>query len=186
MNPTTSTLNDQPVTAATTVSVADTVGQARAHDGWIVTLDSAGAPLAAIAPSSLARQPADRPLTALIRELPAAVVADAATPVRALLSSWLIDEIDVGSAVILTAHGTVQGVWTGPSLDRAIALATGGGATFGDTDLPGEITIPQLTKACQFLDGGTPCTSVRRFPERPASTPECDNPDGLIAHRFRW
>jgi hypothetical protein len=180
-------LSSRPLAEASAAPVSDTVGQAlaRAKGRWIVAIDAAGTALGAVDPATLDHYPANRPLAAVIHDLPPAVIADAAVPLRAFLGSWVIDEIDTGSAVVIVDGATYR-VWAGPDLNQALALAGRGGATFSDTELPGDIAIPLLAKPCQFRDGQTACPAIRRFPERPASMPACDNPGGLAAHRFRW
>jgi hypothetical protein len=182
------TLGDRPLAEVVAVPATETVGEAlaRAHGRWVVPTDATGAPLAAAAPHAFDHQRADRPLATVIRDLPPAVVADAETPLRAFLGSRLIEEMEPESAVILVAGGNVRGVWAGPDLNRVVAVSGGMRATFGDHELPGEITIPVLTKPCQFQDSGVLCTAVRQFPEPPTTMPQCDNPAGLSPHRFRW
>jgi hypothetical protein len=188
MNALSGRLSSRPLADATAVPISDTVAQALAQtEGrWIVAVDAAGTALGAVSRATLDHQHADRSVTAVIRDMPPAVIADAAVPLRAFLASWMIDEIDTGSAVIVIVDGGAYQVWAGPDLNRTIALAVSGGATFSDTELPGDIAIPLLSKACQFRDGQTACPAMRLFPERPTSMPACDNPAGLTAHRFRW
>jgi hypothetical protein len=181
-------LGGRPLTAAIAVPATITVSQASAHaqGRWIVVVDAAGTPQAAAGPGTLDHHAADRPLATVVRDLPAAIVADAATPLRKVLAPWMLDELDTTSAVIVVADGAVQGVWAGEDLFQAVLDAERPRSTFGDAELPGEITIPMLLKACTFQENTTPCTAVRRFPERPSAMPPCDNPSGLTQHQFRW
>ena len=179
-------LGDRPLRRAIGVPATTTVAQAlrRTEGNWLVVLDSDGVPLSTVAPDDLARATGDATLAALVPGLPPVLTAAVSIRITDLLASPLLDEFEPGSAVIATDGDRVVGVWAGP--DLMAAVATGTPRAYWEAELPGEITIPLLTRACRYTQEGTDCTGVLRFPERPRQPPPCPNPGALSAHDFVW
>ncbi|MEU1406596.1 hypothetical protein ABZ471_30270 [Streptomyces sp. NPDC005728] len=192
-------VGDRPLRQALGVAATTTVTEALRRAGdpagaadtapadgerWLVVLDGDGVPLSAVSCAALADAPAEADLAAVVPGLPPVITASVDTRIADLLASRLLDEFEPGSAVIATDGGRIAGVWAGPDL-MALA-ATGVRRTHWDAELPGEITIPMLTRTCCYVEGDTVCTGVLRFPERPHRPPACPNPVPLAAHAFVW
>ncbi|NUT94054.1 MAG: hypothetical protein HOY78_18735 [Saccharothrix sp.] len=148
----------------------------RAGGRWTVVVDARGVPVGAVPPGAPGSP--EQPLWAVLADLPPTVVAGGETPMKTLLASWTIDELEPDSAIVVTAGSAVAGVWAGADMRRTVAM--GASRTSWDTALPGDITIPQLSRTCRR------CRAVVLFPERPDPMPACPNPAGLPAHDFAW
>lgn len=139
---------------------------ASAGPGWVVIVDG-GAVTGVVAPA-----PGPGPS--------AFVVVEAGTPVDAAVRSAAFQELDEGDVVVVVDGAAVLGVWHGPDLFRALVLGAARAAT--DTELPGQIDIPRIHRACRWPG----CTARMAFAEKPATVPDCPNPDGLPPHTFGW
>jgi sulfur carrier protein ThiS len=184
-------LGDRPlyevvgVPATTTVTEAlRRVGIHPSGERWLIVLDGDGVPLSAVRPDALADTPADTTLGSVVPRLPPVVTVAVGIRIADLLASGLLDEFEPGSAVIATNGDGVVGVWAGPDLMATVAAGTP--RSHWDAELPGEITIPLLTRTCRYTESDTGCTGVLRFPERPGRPPACPNPASLTAHAFVW
>jgi hypothetical protein len=180
-------VGDRPLANAATVASTRTVDDAveRAGRGWIVITDDAGSPVAAAGPGAFDGQPRTRRLAAAIHELPPTVIVASSTRVHDLLRSWVIDEIEPGSGIVVVASGNVVGVWAGSDMRYTVAVS-GERSAYSDSELPGEIRIPLLTRACHYIEGTVNCPSVQVFSEAPAQPVQCENPGGLLPHEFAW
>lgn len=180
-------VGDRPLADAATVATTGTVDEAvrRAGRGWIVITDEARFPIAAAAPGALDGQPRTKHLAEAIHELPPTVIVASSTRLHDLLRSWVIDEIEPDSGFVVVAGGEVVGVWAGPDMRHTVALS-GERSAISDNELPGEIKIPLLTRACRYVQGSVHCSSVQIFPEPPAEPVQCANPGGLSPHPFAW
>ena len=168
------------------VEISATVGEAteRAHGRWVVVTQPGGTAISAADPASLGRFAAGRTIGSVLADLPPVVVAAAETPVGYLVHSWMADEIEPGSAVVVVSHGRVCGVWAGVDMLRTVAFAST--RSLWDPQLPGEIQIPLLTRSCRYSAGDATCTAVAQFAERPDPAPPCVNPIPLTPHHFEW
>ncbi len=180
-------VGDRPLAEAATVPLTGTVDDtvASGGDGWIVVIGEDGSAIAAAAPGAFDGQPGDRPLARAIHELPPTVIVPFATPMRVLLQSWVVDEIEPDSGFVVVAGRDVAGVWAGRDMRLAVAVSGERGA-YTDSELPGEIKIPLLTHACHYIEVTAPCPSVQLFPEPPAAAVPCANPGRLSPHAFAW
>ncbi|WP_405812612.1 MULTISPECIES: hypothetical protein [unclassified Streptomyces] len=180
------TLGDRPLAEAVSLPGTTTVGEGIRRGGqrWLVVLDDDRAPLSAVHPRSLADEPAGSALAAVVPRLPPVVIAATSTRITDLLASWLFDEFEPGSVVIAVEEERAVGVWAGP--DLMATVAAGSPRAYWEAELPGEITIPLLTRTCCYVQGDTACTGVLRFPERPRQPPACPNPVPLASHPFVW
>lgn len=179
-------LGDRDLSEALVVAASTTVGEAlaRAEQRWLVIAGSNGSPISAVHSRSLGNEPTERLLVTLVPRLPPVVIASGSTPVTVLLASWVIDELEPGSVIIVMDGDRVAGIWAGPDMLAMMALGTR--RAFWDSELAGEIRIPLLTRACRHREGDTACTAVLQFPERPRQLAECPNPAQLAAHDFAW
>ncbi|MGX1130554.1 hypothetical protein RKD49_002744 [Streptomyces glaucescens] len=184
-------LGDRPLHEAVGVPATTTVTEALRRVGvhpcaarWLIVLDGDGVPLSAVRPDALTDAPAEATLASAVPGLPPVVTAAVGIRIADLLASGLLDEFEPGSAVIATNADGVVGVWAGPDLMATVAM--GAPRSHWDAELPGEITIPLLTRTCRHTEGSTDCTAVLRFPERPSRPPDCPNPASLTPHAFVW
>lgn len=179
-------LGDRDISEAVVVAATTTVGEAlaQAEQRWLVILGADGAPVTAVHPDSLGGEPAECPLADVVSRLPPVVIASRSMPMTTLLASWVIDELEPGSVIVVMDGDQVAGIWAGP--DMLAMMALGRSRSFWDSELPGEIKIPLLTRACRYREGDTACTAVLQFPERPRQLVECPNPALLAAHEFAW
>ncbi|MFI2352793.1 hypothetical protein ACH492_38630 [Streptomyces sp. NPDC019443] len=146
---------------------------------WAVIVDEGGRPTGAVLPVTLSGYPQDRPLTSILSELPPTVIAPAEAPVGLLASSWMIEELEPDSPVIV-AYPDHLSVWSGPALHRALASLAGEAELYGDED------IDDLAKSCEYREDDSICTHREHFVARPTEMPECPNPECLSDHDFTW
>ena len=75
--------------------------------------------------------------------------------------------------VVVISQRSIVGVWSGPSLARAIMQ--GPSRSYTGTQLPGTIHVPVIKRSCTYTDGGTVCDTPSAFPTRPMTMPPCVN-----------
>jgi hypothetical protein len=158
------------------------LGDVASAADWHVIVDDSGTVLGAISRDDISHHsPEDTALTTL-RSAPA-VIADAETPVDALLESPAF-QTTAPNAVIAVDGDTVVGIWGGADLGVEVANYS---SRFGDDwTLPGRIKIPLVTRVCTHESGGRTCTGSLSFEEKPSVLPQCPDPDDLGAHEFGW
>jgi hypothetical protein len=154
---------------------------ASAGAAWVVVVDDAGQPIGAAEAAGL---PARDPDLMLVEALHPAVLAEAQTPVDAVLGSPAFGAAPAApEAVIALSGDEVVGVWGGQDL---AAAAFDHASRFGqDTSLPGTIRIPRVVVVCRHRSGRRRCRGSLTFRQRPAQPPLCPDPDKLGPHPFQ-
>ncbi|MEV5379403.1 hypothetical protein AB0L26_26045 [Streptomyces nondiastaticus] len=168
-------LGDQPSEAAIQIPEATTIGDAIdsvGTDQWLVILDEAARPEAAVHSTTLLDYPAERPLSSILSDLKPMVLARADVPLNSL-HPWF-EELEQGSAVVVE-HADHFRVWAGPDL-RQIILG-------GSESLPGIPHTPLHLRACRYLMS---CGHPQQFQTKPRIMPTCKDPKGLGLHQFEW
>jgi hypothetical protein len=146
-----------------------------ASDRSLVLVDQRGDPISVLAPGAVLDPATPRPP---IMVAPADL--DLNTP---LAAAAFAQAGDISAVVAVDEHGIV-GVWSGPSLEKA--LEQGLPVTRGGHVLPGPPQIPLVVRSCRYLEHGTRCKTVSAFVNKPFPMPGCRNDHNLSAHQFGW
>ncbi|SOD79191.1 hypothetical protein SAMN06272781_6475 [Streptomyces sp. 1222.2] len=176
--PNTEHLGDQPSEAVHQVSETTAIGEVANSvetDHWLVIVDEAARPKAAVRSGALSDYPKERPLSSILADLPAMILAHADAPTNCLLP--LLPELEPGSAVIVE-HVDHLRVWAGPALHQ---IPMGGSISF-----PGPPHVPLIVKACRYHNRLKSCGHSQKFPTKPMQMPNCADPEGLGPHPFTW
>jgi hypothetical protein len=142
---------------------------------WLVVVGADGRPTDVISPSGVVAEDV--------------VVTDAAVPVGTALGSPALRQLTRSTAVVVTSHAAVVGVWSGNDLVAAAlrGVARGSGEALpGDIQLPGRIRKKNITRNCRHTDRGLSCATMLVVPEKPDPMPPCSAQPGLAAHTFGW
>lgn len=172
-------LKDQDLQPVTVVNEADLASGNRLPAGsWVVVLNEQAAPVAALAPESVPGAAADA------ADSPPFIVADAELDLNAALRSPAFEMIGPDTGVVLREGDTIVGVWSGPSLIRAVM--SGPSRMTGPVLPGGGPKIPAIVRRCKYTDGGRSCGTVTTFSIRPPTPATCGNVHHMTQHAFVW
>ncbi|MFM9697841.1 cupin domain-containing protein [Streptomyces europaeiscabiei] len=161
-----------------TTSVGETSNRAD-HNQWLAIVSETGEVTAALHAVTLAGYDPRLPISSILPRLPAMIRVSAEVTPASLIDSWMLDELQPESAIIVVGSDSVH-VVSWPFLQEKLENVDPVRGVYGNP------AIRELIKFCKFECATNVCGHQESFAAKPKEMPICPDPTKLGIHPFAW